>query len=151
MFRVVTKLKMVKKALILWRNQKPIPTERIDAARTQLDHVQSQMMNNPNDANLFLLEKKLREKLEKEILIEESMQKQKSREKHLNVGRLKLRVFLLTVQIKHEKIIVSILLQMLKGRRLLCRLKLKMQSLLIWRILWPLLMQGPVKFQIYPA
>lgn len=55
--------------------------------------MQTKLSNRPADNSLLAMDKKLREKLNKESLIEESIIKQKSRDKHLNLGDSNSRYF----------------------------------------------------------
>lgn len=65
---------------------KPRISVRIQSARDELDRIQSLISTGNEDQCLILEEKYARDALNSRILEEESMPKQKAREKHLNLG-----------------------------------------------------------------
>lgn len=86
MFIATKKLYNFKKVLILWQRSKPYISARIDFTKSNLDRIQTLIRSSAPSEALIGEEYRARIFLFDCILSEESMLKQKSRDKHLNLG-----------------------------------------------------------------
>lgn len=84
MFRVVKKLVQVKRALSKWCKESLLSASAEDA-RIQLDRLQLRLRLDSNDPILVRAEKSARENVENLLRVEESMMKQKSRDRNLYI------------------------------------------------------------------
>lgn len=86
MLQVVKKLKLVKVALRNWSKQKFGDFHQTNVTRNHLEGIQSSLDTNACDDSLCRMDKDTRDEFKKIIAMEESMLKQKSRIKWLNLG-----------------------------------------------------------------
>lgn len=103
MFRVVTKLKRVKKAITNWRKNKPPLEAQLLQARSQLIEVQRNLMADSTNADLANDEKRCKALVEHLANLEESMLRQKSRCIWLNLGDSNSKFFHASMKVRQHR------------------------------------------------
>lgn len=103
MYRVVKKLYFGKQALVQWQRAQPIVFTRIRLARKKLENIQYKLAQQQNCEANIQDEKAARDPLQKQLLIEESLLKQKSRDMDLNLGKHEHQILLLSSPSKEKK------------------------------------------------
>lgn len=112
MFRVIKKQYQVKRALSKWCKEQPALNQRIEDARAHLDRLQVRLRNESNDPVLFKSEKSARKKLRNLLRVKESMMKQKSRDKTLNLGDSNTKYFYSLLNANRKRSFKGLLMQM---------------------------------------
>lgn len=107
MFAVVKKLRNIKQALVAWQRGKPRVDGRIKDLRDKLDNVQLKLLTDPTNEDVLLLERDSKRCLHDCLLLEESMLKQKSRDRSLSLGDSNTRYFYSLFKINTKKSVIN--------------------------------------------
>lgn len=107
MYKVVKKLYSVKQTLVQWQRTQPTVSTRIRLAREDLWNIQSKLALHPNHKANIQDEKAARDHLQKQLLIEESLLKQKSRDRDLNLRKMNTKYFYSLVQVRKRRTLIT--------------------------------------------
>lgn len=102
----------MKRALSKWCKEQPALNQRIEDARAHLNRFQVRLRNESNDPVLFKSEKSARKKLRNLLQVKESMMKQKSRDKTLNLEDSNTKYFYSLFNANRKRSFKGLLMQM---------------------------------------